>query len=191
MHSTLSPSSPTIITLKPVEATPENFAPFGQVIPASSDKDRFGPQDAQLELHRGIPRLYIMKLEDQPLKFPSITHHASVTQCLGSIGGDEWYLGVAKPSVLKESEIGNEDGRKPIKACCGHYYIPPNPNEVCVFRFSGSKFVKLNVGTWHAGPLFKKKSMDFYNLELSDTNVVDHTPYDFRMNDNVVLEIED
>ncbi|XP_074586996.1 uncharacterized protein LOC141842905 [Curcuma longa] len=190
MHSALSPSSPTIITLKPIEATPESFAPFGQVISASSDGDKFGPQDAQLELQRGVPRFYLMKLEDRNLKFFSITHHASVTQCLGSIGGDEWYLGVAKPSILKESEIGN-DGRKPIKALCGHYYIPPNPNEVCVFRFSGPKFVKLNVGTWHAGPLFKKKTMDFYNLELTDTNVVDHTTHNFRKNDNMVFEIED
>jgi len=35
--------------------------------------------------------------------------------------------------------------------------------------------------TWHAGPLFKgTPHMDFYNLELSDTNVVDHNTHDFR-----------
>ena len=42
---------------------------------------------------------------------------------------------------------------------------------VCVFRVEGSKFLKLNRGTWHAGPLFKADTMDFYNLELSNTNV--------------------
>jgi hypothetical protein len=39
-----------------VEATPECFAPFGQVIAASPDGDQFGPHDAQLDLSRGIPR---------------------------------------------------------------------------------------------------------------------------------------
>ena len=42
---------------------------------------------------------------------------------------------------------------------------------VCVFRVEGLKFLKLNRGTWHAGPLFKADTMDFYNLELSNTNV--------------------
>lgn len=118
-----------------------------------------------------INRFYIMHLEDRDLKFSKITHHASVTQCLGSVGGEDWYLGVAKASILNESEIINEDGQKPIQSCCGHYYMPPHPDDVCVFRISGPKFLKLNVGTWHAGPLFKKKTMDFYNLELSNTNV--------------------
>lgn len=112
-----------------------------------------------------------MHLEDRDLQFSKITHHASVTQCLGSVGGEDWYLGVAKASILNESEISNEDGQKPIRSFCGHYYMPPHPDDVCVFRISGPKFLKLNVGTWHAGPLFKKKTMDFYNLELSNTNV--------------------
>jgi hypothetical protein len=47
---------PTVLTLRAVEATPESFAPFGQVIAASPDGDQFGPQDAQLDLSRGIPR---------------------------------------------------------------------------------------------------------------------------------------
>ena len=45
-----------VVTLRPVEATPESFAPFGQVIAASPDGDQFGPHDAQLDLSRGIPR---------------------------------------------------------------------------------------------------------------------------------------
>lgn len=78
-----------VVTLRAVEATPESFAPFGQVVSAGSDRAKFGPDDAQLDLSRGIPRFYIMKLENQPLKFSSITHHANVTQCLGSIGGQD------------------------------------------------------------------------------------------------------
>jgi len=45
-----------VVKLRAVEATPESFAPFGQVIAASPDGDQFGPHDAQLDLSRGIPR---------------------------------------------------------------------------------------------------------------------------------------
>lgn len=48
--------APVPVKLKPIEATPENFAEFGQVIEASTDGEEFGPQDAQLDLSRGIPR---------------------------------------------------------------------------------------------------------------------------------------
>ena len=49
----------------------------------------------------------------------------------------------------------------------------------------------MHVGTWHAGPFFGSgdaaadaadpatATRDFYNLELADTNVVDHTNFDF------------
>ncbi|CAD6236079.1 unnamed protein product [Miscanthus lutarioriparius] len=160
-----------VVKLRAVEATPESFASFGQVITASPDGDEFGPHDAQLDLSRGIPRFYIMRLQDRPLEFSTITHHASVTQCLGSIGGHDWYLGVAKPSIVDgASEQSGPEGRKLLQSPAGHYYLPPDPAEVCVFRVSGSKFLKLNKGTWHAGPLFKADAVDFYNLELSNTN---------------------
>jgi hypothetical protein len=112
-----------------------------------------------------------MRLENRPLQFSSITHHASVTQCLGSIGGHDWYLGVAKPSIVESLEQSGQEGRKPVQSRAGHHYLPPDPAEVCVFRVSGPKFLKLHKGTWHAGPLFKADAVDFYNLELSDTNV--------------------
>ncbi|OEL13415.1 hypothetical protein BAE44_0025570 [Dichanthelium oligosanthes] len=73
-----------VVTLRAVEATPESFAPFGQVVSAGSDRAKF----------------YIMRLENQPLKFSAVTHHAGVTQCLASIGGEDWYLAVAKPSLV-------------------------------------------------------------------------------------------
>ncbi|GJS09939.1 putative RmlC-like cupin domain-containing protein [Tanacetum coccineum] len=92
-------------------------------------------------------KLSIMHLEDQPLKFLTIIHHSNVTRCLGAIGGDVWYLGVAKPSVV----------------------------DLNVFKISGPKFMKLDMGTWHAGPLFESHAMDFYNLELSNTNLSSST----------------
>lgn len=51
-----SESKPAIVKLKPIEATPESFEEYGQVIEASPDDEEFGPKDAQLDLSRGIPR---------------------------------------------------------------------------------------------------------------------------------------
>ncbi|KAA8534350.1 hypothetical protein F0562_031823 [Nyssa sinensis] len=176
---------PAVLKLKPIEATPETFIEFGQVIEASPDGEEFGPQDAQLDLSRGIPRFYIMHLKDRPFKISSITHHASVTQCLGSIGGHVWYLGVAKSSIVDLSETDKDVNA--VQSRCGHCYVPPGVDDVCVFRISGPKFLKLNLGTWHAGPLFKADTMDFYNLELSNTNVVDHTTHNFSKKNGVVF----
>lgn len=112
-----------------------------------------------------------MHLENRPLKFSSITHHACVTQCLGSIGGNVWYLGVAKPSIVDSNEIKDNTGKTIVQSRSGHFYAPPAIEDVQVFKVSGPKFLKLNRGTWHAGPLFTSDAMDFYNLELSNTNV--------------------
>ncbi|KAF4382242.1 hypothetical protein CsatB_009667 [Cannabis sativa] len=186
-----SKPKPATIKLKPIEATPETFQEFGQVVEASDDGDLFSSKDAQLDLTHGIPRLYIMKIEKRPLEFASITHHARVTQCLGSIGGHEWYLGVARPSLLENSNESESDlGKNGVKALSGHLYEPPRVEEIRVFKIAGSKFIKLNRGTWHAGPIFKAESMDFYNLELTDTNLVDHTTHHFKEN-GVVFFIDD
>ncbi|KAL9422079.1 hypothetical protein AB3S75_034364 [Citrus x aurantiifolia] len=131
-----------------------------------------------------------MHLENRPLKFSTITHHASVTQCLGSIGGHVWYLGVAKPSILDSTETEGDMGTNIVRSHCGHFYVPPAIEDVRVFKIAGPKFLKLNRGTWHAGPLFKADDMDFYNLELSNTNVVDHTTHNFKKN-GVVYTIDD
>ncbi|PIA38659.1 hypothetical protein AQUCO_02700113v1 [Aquilegia coerulea] len=181
----------SIVKLPVIEATPTSFEEFGQVIEASPDGDEFGPRDAQLDLTRGIPRFYIMHLEDRPFEFSKITHHSNVTQCLGSIGGHVWYLGVAKASIVESNEINSGISKKVVQSHCGHYYVPPIPSDVRIFRISGPMFLKLHRGTWHAGPLFKSKTMDFYNLELSNTNVVDHTTHNFAIEDGVVFSFDD
>ncbi|XP_060184172.1 uncharacterized protein LOC132613900 [Lycium barbarum] len=181
-------SNTTVVKLKPIEATPESFKEFGQVIQASPDGEKFGPSDAQLDLSRGIPRFYIMQLKDRSLRFSNITHHANVTQCLGSIGGNVWYLGVAKPSIVDPTDVKGSDI---VQSHCGHFYVPPAVDEVQAFRISGPKFIKLNHGTWHAGPLFTDDKMDFYNLELNNTNVVDHTTHDFIKKNGVVFVLHD
>ncbi|XP_057981900.1 uncharacterized protein LOC131167105 isoform X2 [Malania oleifera] len=192
MGISVDANPPVAITLRAIEATPATFEEYGQVIEASSGAEEFGPHDAQLDVARGIPRFYIMHLEGRSRQFFAITHHASVTQCLGSIGGHVWYLGVAKSSMLDSNEIeGDEHGKNVVRSHCGHFYVPPAVSDVCAFRISGPKFLKLNRGTWHAGPLFTADAMDFYNLELSNTNVVDHTTHNFKKENGVMFFIED
>jgi hypothetical protein len=89
-----------------------------------------------------------MRLESKPLNFSTITHHAGVTQCLGSIG-------IARPSIMEDGALERSGGRTPVQSRAGHYYLPPDPAEVCVFQVSGTKFLNLHTGTWHAGLPFK------------------------------------
>lgn len=134
--------------------TPEAFEPYGQVIFATRDGKPFDPTDAQLELTHGIPRFYIMRLPYRSWQFHLITCHLRCTQCLGSLGDRLWWLAVAPPGKAPEL--------KQIQA----FWVP------------GTCFVKLHAGTWHTGPYFEGDTADFYNLELSDTNVTDHNTYD-------------
>ena len=117
-------------------------------------------------------RFYILHIENRPFEFSKITHHARVTQCLGSVDREAWYLGVAKASIVEGEEVnGGGGGRKLRSESGGHLYVAPNVDEIRAFKISGAKFVKLNKGTWHAGPLFRENARDFYNLELTNTNV--------------------
>ena len=63
-----------------------------------------------------------------------------------------------------------------------------------VFEVPPGVFVKMHVGTWHAGPLFRCDDdvgthIDFYNLELADTNVVDHNTHDYATADGIEFEV--
>ena len=92
----------------------------------------------------------------RPLRFDRLTHHKDVSQCLGALGQTaheaDFYLAVHAPAAA------------------------PTLDGVRAFRVAPGTFVKLKPGTWHAGPLWAgpDASRTFYNLELSDTNVVDH-----------------
>ena len=142
----------TLNQLQAAPITPEGFRPFGQVIFPSPDGVSYGPEDAQLCLHNGMPRFYIMRLKERGRRFHTITRHRKCTQCLGSLGGREWLIAVAPPSKADW----------------------PDPNAIRAFQIQGDCFIKLERGTWHAGPYFDGQVVDFYNLELSDTNITDH-----------------
>ncbi|EEF38465.1 hypothetical protein RCOM_1067960 [Ricinus communis] len=64
----------TVVNLKPIEATPESFKEYGQVIEPSPDGDEFGPQDAQLDLTQGIPR------KSNVIEPQSVLHYAPAGQ---------------------------------------------------------------------------------------------------------------
>ncbi|NES83631.1 MAG: Ureidoglycolate hydrolase [Moorea sp. SIO2B7] len=147
--------------------TPENFQPYGQLITPSKDDKSYDETDAQLNLQNGNPRFYIMRLQKKGRKFHSITRHSLCTQCLGSLEGKDWFMAVAPPCETKQPEI----------------------EEIKAFHILGNCFIKLEMGTWHAGPYFEHDFVDFYNLELSDTNEVDHFTHNFLKSHNLKFEI--
>ena len=136
--------------------TAESFAPFGTVIAAGEDGTPFGPQDAQLDLGAGTPRFYIMRIPGRGLTVTGITRHRACTQTLASVGGSAWVLAVAPP----------HDRDDPA--------AEPALDDVRAFAIPGDVAVMLHRGTWHAGPLFEEGERSFFNLELADTNIMDH-----------------
>ena len=161
-------TSKTIQQLQAQLITSENFRPYGQVISASVDGKNYDTEDAQLNLQNGIPRFYIMRLHHKGRKFHTITRHTQCTQCLGSLEGKDWLIAVAPP---------NNDTDEPAL------------EEIAAFHIPGNCFIKLEIGTWHAGPYFEHEFVDFYNLELSDTNIVDHFTHNFLKSHQLEFEI--
>ncbi len=161
-------TSKTVQQIQAELITPENFQDYGQVIFASKDGKDFDSEDAQLILDRGIPRFYIMSLQKRGTKFHTITRHIQCTQCLGALAGKDWLIAVCP---------ANNDINEPELAKMNAFKIP------------GNCFIKLNVGTWHAGPYFNHDVVDFYNLELSDTNITDHFTHNFLNSQKIEFEI--
>ena len=159
--------SPTVRSLPAQPLTSDAFRPFGQVIAAIPDGKSFDRDDAQLVLDRGTPRFYIMRLTQRGRRFSHITRHQHCTQCLGSLAGQPWLIAVAPPSPADR----------------------PSLTAITAFQVPGDCFIKLELGTWHAGPYFDQPSIDFYNLELSDTNFSDHQTCDLLTTDNTLIEI--
>ncbi|MEW6492053.1 MAG: ureidoglycolate lyase [Cyanobacteriota bacterium] len=161
-------ASKTVQQLQAEWVTPENFQRYGQVIFPSKDGKHYDAEDAQLNLQNGTPRFYIMRLDKRGRKFHKITRHVQCTQCLGSLEGKDWLIAVAPP---------NNQVDEPVL------------EDIAAFRIPGNCFIKLEVGTWHAGPYFEHDFVDFYNLELSDTNVVDHFTHDFIKSHQLEFEM--
>ena len=142
-------------------ATASSFAPYGHVVAANAS-GRVEPGEAALDLAGGRPRFYIMRLEARGRRFHSIARHCRVTQCLASVGGHPWLLGVAPPAGLDDPEAA------------------PDPDAIVGFEIPGDVYVMLHKGTWHAGPYFDAPRVDFFNLELDDTNERDFHAVDLQ-----------
>lgn len=136
--------------------TAEAFAPFGELVAPIEDGVPFGPSDAKLDFNQGVPRLYIMRLPRKGLVLRQITRHRGVTQCLSALGGKSWLLAVAPPKNFDDPNA------------------EPALEDIAGFLIPGTVAVKLHRGTWHAGPYFEDEEINFLNLELSNTNEVDH-----------------
>jgi ureidoglycolate lyase len=157
-----------VVDLPVLPLTPEAFAPFGQVIGPSADGKPYDKEDAQLDLSRGTPRFYMMTLQRADRTFRQITRHLSVTQCLAAMGGKPWLIAVAPPN--------DPDDETRM----------PDPKEIKAFLVPGNLAIKLHRSAWHAGPFTSDEPVDFMNLELSDTNRVDH--FTCRLDEEYGLE---
>lgn len=159
----------TVQKLTPVPITATGFAPYGQLIVPTEDGVPFSDNDAQLDLTQGTPRFYIMRLPNRGFGFDRITHHGQVTQCLASVGGIDWYIAVAPTSEQPEDA--------------------PAPAGIKAFHVPGDMAIKLHLGTWHVGPFFTADEVSFFNLELADTNIVDHQNCDLVDRYGIAMEL--
>jgi ureidoglycolate hydrolase len=146
--------------LRPRDLEEKAFAPYGQIIRPRRAGGQFedhpydpesGNDEAQLSLTAGVPRLWVMHLDGPRLRFSNLARHRRVSQCLGSLQAKDWFIAVAPPS-------NPADGAQ------------PDLTRLIAFRVTHDCVVKLNVGTWHAGPLFFHRECLFFNLENLDTN---------------------
>lgn len=159
----------TVNRLSPETITREAFAPYGELIEPSPYGKPYDGLDAQLQFSEGKPRLYIMRSPRHGMEFDRITRHLKVTQCLGARNDRDWVIAVAPPE--------NTSNR-------------PDVSRLVAFRVPGETTIKLHVGTWHAGPYFTWDYVDFFNLELSDTNQTDSEHYSFSENEGCIFRFE-
>jgi ureidoglycolate hydrolase len=141
------------------DLTPDRFAPFGEVVkPAPSAGQGIPskhPDNPKLVLSSEHPRLWVMQLQHRGLTFSKMARHRRVTQCLGSLTGEEWFISVAPPGDLSDE-------------------ARPRTEEITAFRIPPGHLIKLHCATWHAGPHVAGAGGLFFNLENEDTNTGDN-----------------
>ena len=134
---------------------------------------------------------------------------------------DEWYLVVAAPTGSVQAYPKQEDLRAfriphgvyvkmhkvwPEESCSTHITKWLSQLALCLhmcvlalshgcistFVVDPDALIGMLQATWHAGPLFTgPPHMDFYNLELSDTNQVDHNTHVYADAEGVQFEVVD
>jgi len=138
--------------------TASAFEPYGVLLTPMEDGTPFTAEEAVLDVSKGIPRFYLMHLDDKAPEFVRVTRHLETTQTLMAVGDVEWTIAVAAPGIEE-----------------------PTLDDLRAFRIPPRTAITMRKGTWHAGPFFAEPSMDFVNLELDDTNVSDH--HNHRLDD--------
>lgn len=161
-----------VVDLAVETVTAEAFAPFGMMIAPNNDGTPASLQQTPLDLSQGVPRFYTMRLPAPGLDIRGITRHQRVTQVLASAGGRDWYLGVAAPGELVTA------------------HGEPELDRIHGFHIPGDIAVQLHLGTWHAGPLFEGEPAAFFNLELTNTNDVDHDSCELTRDHDVTLRLQ-
>jgi ureidoglycolate hydrolase len=141
------------------ELTPDRFAPFGEVVKparaAGQASPSKHPDNPKLVLSSEHPRLWVMQLAHVGMAFSKMARHRRVTQCLGSLTGEEWFISVAPPGNLSDE-------------------TRPRTEEITAFRIPPGHLIKLHCATWHAGPHVAGGGGLFFNLENEDTNTGDN-----------------
>ncbi len=130
------------------------FERFGTAILPVDDMKPHSDVDAKLKFEGADLRYYVMRLRHRTAVVAGMTRHQRATQCLGSADAQPWWLAVAPPT-LQPNEL--------------------NAASVQLVSVGPGEAVQLHQGTWHAGPFFQAPTALFYNLELSDTNLTDHS----------------
>jgi ureidoglycolate lyase len=131
------------------ELTSEAFAPSGEVGAPHVDGGQAPLGDVALDLSRGMPRSYVMRLAQHGPVFEVMAPHDRLTQCLSAVDGEPWLVA---PSIAQ-----------------------PGPIDISAFRILSARSIKLGPSTWHAGPYFPGPPRDLYNLETVHPSIADYT----------------
>jgi len=94
----------TAIKLPAQNLEPKAFAPYGEIVRprTSSAETTVEEEEPKLTFTNGTPRLWIMDLKKRGLVFADMARHRRVSQCLGSMQGKEWFIGVVPPNDLAD-----------------------------------------------------------------------------------------
>ena len=140
--------------LQPIRPEDPRFARCGKLLLPQADPAPFGSAAAELYFAaEGKPRFYLMRVRRRPPVVAAMTAHQCVSQCLGSADACPWWLAVAPPGQ-SQKEISSAS--------------------ILLLKLLPGEGFKLHPGIWHAGPYFEGDSALFFNLELHNTNEVDH-----------------
>ncbi|HKX30144.1 MAG TPA: ureidoglycolate lyase [Blastocatellia bacterium] len=148
------------LTVQPM--TPENFAPYGEIIGERGEVD--------LDLDGGTANLVAQTVEARPLAFDFLGRHQRTEQVFVPLGGSMSIIALAPPS----SE--NPD--------------VPDIKQLAAFLVDGSSAFKLHRGTWHASAFPLADRASFLVLDREGTLEEDYDLRDLKTTHNVIVEIK-